>query len=156
MCVYVWMELCRFVFLKGLLEGLILLWEKAAVNKETTLTQRDDVRKREKKSRVNKPHPQKTEALDRADAEKDLIFLGLVVMQNKVKPQTAPVIAELHKANIRCVMATGDSIYTACCVAQECMFAPKGSKTLIVTCAQNQRSGQYELQYSLQNDHSGV
>ena len=40
--------------------------------------------------------------------ECDLQFLGLLVMQNKLKPETAPVIQELEDANIRTVMATGD------------------------------------------------
>ena len=39
--------------------------------------------------------------------ERDLQFCGLLVMENKIKPQTAPVINELSTANIRTVMITG-------------------------------------------------
>ena len=39
--------------------------------------------------------------------ECDLTFAGLIVMQNRLKPQTSPVIQTLLKANIRPVMVTG-------------------------------------------------
>lgn len=39
--------------------------------------------------------------------ENDLNFLGLLIMQNTLKPETAPVIAQLQVAQIRCVMVTG-------------------------------------------------
>lgn len=43
----------------------------------------------------------------RDEVECDLTLLGLMIMQNKLKPETAPVIATLHSANIRTVMVTG-------------------------------------------------
>ncbi|XP_071948305.1 polyamine-transporting ATPase 13A3-like [Antedon mediterranea] len=58
--------------------------------------------------------------LNRDDVESELIFLGLMVMQNKLKQQTEPVISELHSANIKTVMITGDNILTAINVAQKC------------------------------------
>ena len=33
--------------------------------------------------------------------EKDLSFLGVMVMENRLKPETTPVIHQLDKANIR-------------------------------------------------------
>ena len=39
--------------------------------------------------------------------ECDLKFCGLLVMENKLKPQTLPVIHELQQASIRTVMITG-------------------------------------------------
>lgn len=39
--------------------------------------------------------------------EKNLNFVGLIVMENKQKPETTPVIKELREANIRCIMVTG-------------------------------------------------
>ena len=39
--------------------------------------------------------------------ECDLTFAGLIVMQNRLKPETSPVIQTLLKANIRSVMVTG-------------------------------------------------
>lgn len=37
----------------------------------------------------------------RSEVEKDLTFLGLLVMENRLKPETTPVIHQLGKANIR-------------------------------------------------------
>ena len=43
----------------------------------------------------------------RDEVECDLTLLGLLIMQNKLKSETAPVIAILHSADIRTVMVTG-------------------------------------------------
>jgi len=43
----------------------------------------------------------------REEAESDLTFLGLLIFQNKLKPQSKPVIRTLLAADIRCVMITG-------------------------------------------------
>jgi len=40
--------------------------------------------------------------------ENDLELIGLIVFENKLKPETTPVIQELQQANIRCVMVTGE------------------------------------------------
>lgn len=40
----------------------------------------------------------------------DLNFLGFLVMQNKLKPQSSQVIQQLRTANIKCVMVTGKHI----------------------------------------------
>jgi hypothetical protein len=39
--------------------------------------------------------------------ERELSLLGLLVMRNLLKPQTAPVIQTLRKTGIRTVMVTG-------------------------------------------------
>ena len=43
----------------------------------------------------------------RDEVEGDLDFLGLLVMENTLKPQTTPVIHQLRDAQVRTVMATG-------------------------------------------------
>lgn len=43
--------------------------------------------------------------------QSDLIFLGFLVMQNKLKPQSSQVIQQLRIANIKCVMVTGENIW---------------------------------------------
>ena len=50
--------------------------------------------------------------LHREVVECDMILVGLVVMQNRLKPQTTPVMATLGRAGIRTVMITGEpSLY---------------------------------------------
>ncbi|VVC28869.1 P-type ATPase, transmembrane domain,P-type ATPase, phosphorylation site,P-type ATPase, cytoplasmic [Cinara cedri] len=63
----------------------------------------------------------------------DLIFLGFLVMQNKLKPQSTQVIQQLRKANIKCVMVTGDNLYTGMCVAKECSMIPTDVSLAIIT-----------------------
>lgn len=49
----------------------------------------------------------KMQRLSREEVETDLIFLGLIVLENKLKPETTPVISKLRDANIRIVIVTG-------------------------------------------------
>lgn len=54
------------------------------------------------------------------ELEQTMTFLGLIVLQNKLKPKTIPTIKLLEKAKIKTIMSTGDAILTAVCVAKEC------------------------------------
>lgn len=49
----------------------------------------------------------KLRKLHRQDAECDLTFIGLVIFENKLKPETIPVIDELRKARMEIMMLTG-------------------------------------------------
>lgn len=71
------------------------------------------------------PHKQRTEA------EHNLTFLGFIVMQNKLKPQTTGVIKVLSRATIRSVMVTGDNPLTAVCIAKECEMVAPGMRMFL-------------------------
>ncbi len=45
--------------------------------------------------------------LYRDQIEKNMDFLGMIIMQNKLKSETPCVLEELRRANIRTVMVTG-------------------------------------------------
>ena len=45
----------------------------------------------------------------RDQVENNLTFLGLLVMENRLKPETTPIIRQLKQAAIRTVMVTGTS-----------------------------------------------
>ncbi len=45
--------------------------------------------------------------LYRDQIEKNMDFLGMIIMQNKLKSETPGVLEELRRANIRTVMVTG-------------------------------------------------
>ncbi|KAH8384957.1 hypothetical protein KR200_011995 [Drosophila serrata] len=62
----------------------------------------------------------KVQRLAREDVESNLIFLGFVILENRLKPDTAPVINALNAAKIRTIMITGDNILTAISVARDC------------------------------------
>lgn len=52
--------------------------------------------------------------------ESELTFLGLVILENKLKPETAKIIHVLTRSNIRTIMCTGDNLLTGISVAHEC------------------------------------
>jgi cation-transporting P-type ATPase 13A2 len=56
----------------------------------------------------------------RSEIESELEFVGFLIFQNKLKPQSKPTIKHLNQADIKSVMITGDNIYTAACVSREC------------------------------------
>lgn len=50
---------------------------------------------------------------DMVKMESDLTFLGLLLLQNKIKSNTVETIKTLKKSNIHVLMITGDNIFTA-------------------------------------------
>ncbi|KAH8418163.1 hypothetical protein KR009_007113 [Drosophila setifemur] len=62
----------------------------------------------------------KIQRLSREDVENNLEFLGFVILENRLKPDTAKVINALNAAKIRTIMITGDNILTATSVARDC------------------------------------
>lgn len=70
-------------------------------------------------------------ALKREQVESQLQFIGFVVLLNKLKPQTKPVIEELNATNIRSIMVTGDNALTAVTVAKSCSIIPSEKKVYL-------------------------
>ncbi|XP_030623586.1 cation-transporting ATPase 13A2-like [Chanos chanos] len=63
--------------------------------------------------------------IERTEVEGELQFLGLLVMKNQLKPESAGVISTLRQAQLRPVMVTGDNDLTAVNVARGCgMLSP--------------------------------
>ncbi|KAJ2992757.1 hypothetical protein HDV02_002869 [Globomyces sp. JEL0801] len=69
--------------------------------------------------------------MKRPDIENDLIFLGFVIFENKLKPGTLPVIRTLNNACIRQVMCTGDNILTSVSVSRECELISSDTKVFV-------------------------
>ncbi|KAF2071068.1 hypothetical protein CYY_007622 [Polysphondylium violaceum] len=63
----------------------------------------------------------------RLKTESQLIFLGFIVMENKIKSQSPPTIDILQKANIKTIMCTGDNPLTAKSVAKQTGIIKKDS-----------------------------
>ncbi|XP_048250057.1 polyamine-transporting ATPase 13A3-like isoform X2 [Haliotis rufescens] len=98
----------------------------------------------------------KLQRITREQVEKDLNFLGLLVMENCLKPETTPVIQTLREAAIRnimvtgrCsqmnpviqmlreaairnIMVTGDNMLTALSVARECCMVDRTDRIVLV------------------------
>ncbi|OWA51300.1 putative cation-transporting ATPase 13A3 [Hypsibius exemplaris] len=75
----------------------------------------------------------KIHKLKREDLEVELNFLGFLLLENRLKPDTAQVIHSLKKAGLRSVMVTGDNIQTAISVARECGIVGMTEDVQIVT-----------------------
>ena len=58
--------------------------------------------------------------VQREKIEKNLIFLGFLIVKNKLKENTIETIQALSKAKLKMVMVTGDNILTAISVSKEC------------------------------------
>jgi cation-transporting ATPase 13A3/4/5 len=54
----------------------------------------------------------------RADAERDLQLLGLLVFRNELKADTPGALAALIAGGVACTMITGDNAFTGCCIAR--------------------------------------
>jgi cation-transporting ATPase 13A3/4/5 len=58
------------------------------------------------------------------DVEDDLTLLGLIVLENQLKPETCHTIDVLQTAKVRCIVSTGDSVLTGVAVAQKAGITP--------------------------------
>jgi soluble P-type ATPase len=84
---------------------------------------------------VNLAKTARINRLARSEIESGLDFCGLIVLENRLKPASADVLKELHNAQIRPVMVTGDNILTAICVAQDCGLVPPSQPIIRVQAA---------------------
>lgn len=92
----------------------------------------------------------KIQRISREKIECDLTFLGFVILENRLKPDTLEIINNLMAANIRTVMVTGDNILTALSVAHDCDMIPTGQNIIIVTAKPKpSQPNEYELIYNL-------
>ncbi|CAL9696093.1 unnamed protein product [Knipowitschia caucasica] len=73
----------------------------------------------------------KVQNISRDHIEKNMEFLGLIIMQNKLKTETPGVLRDLHQAHIRTVMVTGDNMLTAISVARDCGMISPQDKVII-------------------------
>uniref|UniRef100_A0A8C9EVX5 Cation-transporting ATPase n=1 Tax=Pavo cristatus TaxID=9049 RepID=A0A8C9EVX5_PAVCR len=70
--------------------------------------------------------------LTREEVESDLTFLGLLIMENRLKRETKPVLEDLSAAHIRSVMVTGDNIQTAVTVAKNAGMISPTNRVILV------------------------
>ncbi|XP_075462086.1 polyamine-transporting ATPase 13A2 isoform X2 [Ascaphus truei] len=90
---------------------------------------------------------EESQVVTRESAEWDLHFLGLLIMRNVLKAETAPVIHELRKANIRTVMVTGDNMLTAVNVARSCHMVESTEQVIFVSASPPSHNKAATLKY---------
>lgn len=98
-----------------------------------------------------KPLDEKTDlkTIEREAVEKDMQFLGFLMMKNLVKPQSAKVINILRQAQLRSVMVTGDNILTAVNVAKSCGMVGSDEKVIFVNATPHTAQSMPSLRFSL-------
>ncbi|KAM5163821.1 putative cation-transporting ATPase 13A4 [Mantella aurantiaca] len=94
-------------------------------------------------------NPNELETLEREEVECDMEFLGLLILENRLKSETKPVLEELNTANIRTLMITGDNIQTATTVAKKCGMIPDGSKVILVEACKPEGSSPASVTWKL-------
>ncbi|KAK0400708.1 hypothetical protein QR680_015410 [Steinernema hermaphroditum] len=82
----------------------------------------------------------KAQKIPRDQIECDLQMLGVIVMENRVKKQTVPVINQLNRAHIRTVMVTGDNLLTAMSVARECGIIRPNKRAFLLESDHNAKT----------------
>uniref|UniRef100_A0A665X149 Uncharacterized protein n=1 Tax=Echeneis naucrates TaxID=173247 RepID=A0A665X149_ECHNA len=93
-----------------------------------------------------------TVLLHRDEVEKDMEFLGLLMMKNLVKPESANVINILRLAHLRSVMVTGDNILTAVNVAKSCGMVGSNEKVIFVNATPYTAQSTPMLKFSLEDE----
>eukprot|EP00922_Rhytidocystis_sp_ex-Travisia-forbesii_P013479 GHVS01020192.1.p1 GENE.GHVS01020192.1~~GHVS01020192.1.p1 ORF type:complete len:1382 (+),score=212.47 GHVS01020192.1:496-4146(+) len=68
----------------------------------------------------------------RRECERHLLFLGLLVFDNQLKPGTTASMSELLSCGCHCVMATGDNPLTATAVAHNCGLIPSEAPVVLL------------------------
>ncbi|XP_036059100.1 probable cation-transporting ATPase 13A4 isoform X3 [Onychomys torridus] len=95
-------------------------------------------------------------ALMREKVESDLIFLGLLILENRLKEETKPVLEELISARIRTVMITGDNLQTAITVARKSGMVSEGQKVILVEANEATGSSSASVSWKLVEDKKHI
>jgi cation-transporting ATPase 13A3/4/5 len=84
-----------------------------------------------------KPLPGFTEydaaKISRQEAESELTFQGLLILQNQLKEDTADVIRLLQAGAVSNIMVTGDNEFTAISVARQCHIIKPDESVFLIT-----------------------
>ncbi|XP_070823849.1 polyamine-transporting ATPase 13A2 isoform X2 [Chaetodon trifascialis] len=89
--------------------------------------------------------------IKRGEVEKDMQFVGLLMMKNLVKPESAMVINILRLAHLRSVMVTGDNILTAVNVAKGCGMVGFDEKVIFVNATPHTAQSMPTLMFNVED-----
>ncbi|KAJ8686576.1 hypothetical protein QAD02_022370 [Eretmocerus hayati] len=90
----------------------------------------------------------KVQRITREVAETELNFLAFVILENRLKPETMPVIAALNEAAIKVVMVTGDNMLTALSVARDCDIVKPGVPVIAVAAVVQQNQTKPQMYFT--------
>lgn len=128
-----------FVFVKGATEVVLAKCSKLMNGSKLTELTKE---RREKIGKINESlakeglrilaiaYKTSTKKISKDDAEKDLVFLGLVCLNDPPRPDAVQAVELCKQAGIKVVMITGDHKLTALAIAKEMGIYEPGSKVL--------------------------
>ena len=94
---------------------------------------------------------QQSQIISRDYVENNMIFLGLLIVQNKLKEKTKESLEKYDNADLRMIMATGDNILTAICVSKECNLIKQNTE--MISCEVENVNGLDKLKWNkLENE----
>ncbi|GIY70495.1 hypothetical protein CDAR_492031 [Caerostris darwini] len=126
------------VFLKGAPELVVSLCQKETVPEDVTQvleyysSQGYRIIAAAYKSLQEITSWKEVQKLQRDYLERELHFLGFIVLENKLKAETIPALDTLKAANIRSVMVTGDNLLTAITVGKKCGIVEECDSVVII------------------------
>ena len=97
----------------------------------------------------------KIELIQREKVENKMIFLGFLIVTNKLKPDTKSTIINLDKADLSMMMATGDNILTAISVSKECGIVKKDQEIYSLELEKNENGEEYFFWDVINEDKNG-
>ncbi|KAM4771100.1 putative cation-transporting ATPase 13A4 [Rhinophrynus dorsalis] len=93
----------------------------------------------------------------REEVESGLIFLGLLILENRLKEETYPALIELNNALIRTVMVTGDNLQTAITVARNSGLIQRPGKVILIEASEPNESSPASISWKeMENDNSDM
>ena len=95
---------------------------------------------------------QQSQTITREAVEKNMLFLGLLIAQNKLKEKTKESLKKYDEADLRMIMATGDNILTAICVSKECNLLKQNKE--MISCEIENVNGMDKLKWAKIEDES--
>uniref|UniRef100_A0A4W5NAC7 ATPase 13A3 n=1 Tax=Hucho hucho TaxID=62062 RepID=A0A4W5NAC7_9TELE len=96
----------------------------------------------------------KVQNVNRDHMEANMEFLGLIIMQNKLKAESAGVLEDLRRAHIRTVMVTGDNMLTAISVARDCGMIPPQDRVIIADALPSKDGQSAKINWHYADKHS--
>ncbi|CCH60603.1 hypothetical protein TBLA_0D00950 [Henningerozyma blattae CBS 6284] len=97
-----------------------------------------------------------TQKVKREEVESNLEFLGFIVFENKLKEASKPTLNELHRANIRTIMCTGDNILTAISVGKESELIQEKNVYIPSIFEDNFITNQYPIKWAEIDDPDNI
>ena len=86
-----------------------------------------------------------SQTISREDVESKLQFLGLLIMENKLKEVTNDVVDNLRECGVRTIMATGDNVLTAISVARQCGILNAEQEVFLGDTEKDEKTGKEKL-----------